>query len=116
MLAPREQDRNYEWGHIFGLENNLIWWKIVFRSDSIIAIKKMTSFVRQCNNKTLIVLSKKKSAFVNELGQTRTKGHLISEKNSVLNFPKMQWYIARISALASKIGQIKKLKAHYHPN
>ena len=34
----------------------------------------------------------------------------------VLNFPKMQQNTARISALASKMGKIKKVKAHYHPN
>ena len=45
------------------------------------------------------------------------KGQLISEQiYGVLNFPKMQRNIARISALASKMGQIKKVKAHYHPN
>ena len=45
-----------------------------------------------------------------------TKGQLISEQiYAVLNFPKMQRNIARISALASKMGQIKKVKAHYHP-
>ena len=45
------------------------------------------------------------------------KGHLISEQiYAVLNFPQMQQNIARISALASKMGQIKKVKAHYHPN
>ena len=42
-----------------------------------------------------------------------TKGQLIWEQiYVVLNFPKMQQNIARISALASKIGQIKKVKAH----
>ena len=46
-----------------------------------------------------------------------SKGQLISEQiYDVLNFPKMQQNIARISALASKMGQIKKVKAHYHPN
>ena len=46
-----------------------------------------------------------------------TKGQLISEQiYAVLNFPKMQQNIARISALASKMGQIKNVKAHYHPN
>ena len=41
------------------------------------------------------------------------KGQLISEQtDAVLNFPKMQRNIARISAPASKI----KVKAHYHPN
>ena len=45
------------------------------------------------------------------------KGQLISEQiYAVLNFPKMQRNIARISALASKMVQIKKVKAHYHPN
>ena len=45
------------------------------------------------------------------------KGQLISEQiYAVLNFPKMQRNIARISALASKMGQIKKVKAHYYPN
>ena len=44
------------------------------------------------------------------------KGQLISEQiYAVLNFPKMQRNIARISALASRMGQIKKLKAQYHP-
>ena len=42
------------------------------------------------------------------------KGQLISEQiYAVLNFPKMQQNIARISALASKMGQIKQVKAHY---
>ena len=46
-----------------------------------------------------------------------SKGQLISEQiYAVLNFPKMQQHIARISALASKMGQIKKVQAHYHPN
>ena len=46
-----------------------------------------------------------------------SKGQLISEQICVvLNFPKMQRKIARISALASKMGQLKKLNAHYHPN
>ena len=45
------------------------------------------------------------------------KGQLISEQIcGVLNFPKCNKIIARISALASKMGQIKKVKAHYHPN
>ena len=46
------------------------------------------------------------------------KGQLISEQiQAVLNFPKMQRNIARISALASlKMGQFKKVKAHYNPN
>jgi hypothetical protein len=40
------------------------------------------------------------------------KGQLISEQI----FQKCNDIIARISALASKVGQIKKVKAHYHPN
>ena len=45
------------------------------------------------------------------------KSQLISEQIfAVLNFPKMQQNIVRISALASKMGQIKKVKARYHPN
>ena len=41
----------------------------------------------------------------------RTKGQLISEQiYVVLNFPKMQQNITWISALASKMGQIKKSK------
>ena len=44
-----------------------------------------------------------------------TKGQIILEqKCGVLNFPKMQRNIARISALASKMGQIKKIKAFYY--
>ena len=44
----------------------------------------------------------------------RGKGQLISEQiYAVLNLPKMQRNIARISALASKMGQ-KKIKAHYY--
>ena len=43
----------------------------------------------------------------------KCKGHLISEQiYAVLDFPKMQWNIARISCLASKI---RKVKALYHP-
>ena len=46
-----------------------------------------------------------------------TKGQLISEQiKAVLNFPKMQGNIARISALASRMGQINSVNAHYHPN
>ena len=46
-----------------------------------------------------------------------TKGQLISEQiYAILNFPKMQRNFVRISALASKMGQIKKVQAHYHPN
>ena len=45
------------------------------------------------------------------------KGQLISEQiYAVLNFQKMPRNIARISALASKMSQIKKVKAYYHPN
>ena len=46
-----------------------------------------------------------------------SKDQLISEQiNTVLNFPKMQRNIARISTLASKMSQIKQVKAHYHPD
>ena len=42
------------------------------------------------------------------------KGQLISEQiYAVLNFPKMQRNFARISALASEMGQTKKVKTHY---
>ena len=42
------------------------------------------------------------------LAPCATKGQLISEQiYAVLNFTKMQQNIARISALASKMGQIK---------
>ena len=42
-----------------------------------------------------------------------TKGQLISEQiHAALNFPKMQRNIARISALDSKMGQIKKNKGN----
>ena len=52
-----------------------------------------------------------------ESGMAAAKGQLISEQiYAVLNFPKMQRNITRISALASKMGQIKKVKVHYHPN
>ena len=45
------------------------------------------------------------------------KGQLISEQiYAVLNFPKMQRNITRISALAYKMGRIKKFMAHYQPN
>ena len=45
------------------------------------------------------------------------KGLLISELIcGVLKFPKMQRNIARISALSSKMGQIKKVKARYDRN
>jgi hypothetical protein len=44
-----------------------------------------------------------------------TKGQIISELNcSVLNFPKNNEIIVRISALSTKMGQIRKIKAHYH--
>ena len=43
------------------------------------------------------------------------KGQIISEQNcGVLNFPKMKQNIAMISALATKMGQIRKIKAHFH--
>ena len=46
-----------------------------------------------------------------------SKCQLILEQiQAVLNFPKMQRNIARISVLTSKMGQIKEEKAHYHPN
>ena len=46
-----------------------------------------------------------------------TKGQLITEQiEAVLNFPKMKRNIARISALSSKMCQIKKVKEHYHTN
>ena len=42
------------------------------------------------------------------------KGQIISKQiYGVLNFPKMQEIIARISALASKMGQIKKNKGNF---
>ena len=44
----------------------------------------------------------------------QAKGHVISEQNyGVLNFPKMQqnYWIS-----ATKIGQIRKIKTHYHVN
>ena len=51
------------------------------------------------------------------LGQEALKGQLTSEQiHGALNFPKMQRNIARISALASKMGQIKNVKAYYYPN
>ena len=41
------------------------------------------------------------------------KGQLISEQiYAVLNFPKMHRNIAKISALAHKMAQIKKVKRH----
>ena len=47
---------------------------------------------------------------------TVIKGQIISEQNcGVLNFPKMQRNIARISALATKMVQIRKIKGHYIP-
>ena len=47
-------------------------------------------------------------------GWGHTKGQLISEQiYAVLNLPQMQRNIARISALASKMGQIEKVKQHY---
>ena len=40
------------------------------------------------------------------------KGQLISEQIcGVLNFPKVQWNIPKISTLASKMGQIKNIEA-----
>ena len=48
--------------------------------------------------------------------QKLSKGQIISEQNcGVLNFPKKQ-LIVRISALATKMGQIRKKNAHYHAN
>ena len=45
------------------------------------------------------------------------KGQLIPEHIcGVLKFSKKATNISRISVLASIMGQIKKVKAHYHPN
>ena len=55
--------------------------------------------------------------YLRALSPALDKGQLTSEQTyAVLNFPKMQRNIARVSALASKMSQIKKIKAHYHPN
>ena len=44
-----------------------------------------------------------------------SKGQIISEqKCDVFIFPKFNEIIARISALASKMGQIKKMKSLYY--
>jgi len=44
-----------------------------------------------------------------------SKGQIISiQKCGVIQFPKCKEIIARISALAFKMGQIKKVKAFYH--
>ena len=66
------------------------------------------------SNRGSVTITKSKS---NSNNSSVGKGQLISEQiYAVLNFPKMQRNIARISALASKMGQIKKVKAHYRPN
>ena len=45
----------------------------------------------------------------------RSKGQIISEQIcGVLDFPNVQQNNARISALASKTGQIAKIKALYY--
>ena len=51
---------------------------------------------------------------ISELYLALLKGQLISEQ--IFGVQKCNEIIARISALASKMGQIKKVKAHYHPN
>ena len=64
------------------------------------------------NNSFVVVAMENSAVFL-----VIAKGQLISEQiYAVLNFSKMQRNIARISALAFKMGQIKKVKAHYHPN
>ena len=46
--------------------------------------------------------------------ESSAKGQLISEQIfAVLNFSKMQQNIAKISALACKMGQIKKMKGNF---
>ena len=51
------------------------------------------------------------------MGYYCSKCQSISEQiYVVLNFPKMQKNIARISALASKMGQIEKVEEYYHPS
>jgi hypothetical protein len=68
----------------------------------------------------LLFLPNSRGSIAPSLGKIRlandhAKGQLISEQNyAFLNFPKMQRKIARISALASKMGQIKKIKANFH--
>ena len=51
--------------------------------------------------------------FKGNLQKLQTKGQLISKGNFLVspNLPKKQRIILRISALASKMGQIKKIKA-----
>ena len=50
-----------------------------------------------------------------ELNLELDKVQIISEQNcGALNFPKGNRIIVRISALASKMGQIKKIKAYYY--
>ena len=47
--------------------------------------------------------------YLRALSPALDKGQLTSEQTyAVLNFPKMQRNIARVSAIASKMGQIKK--------
>ena len=65
----------------------------------------------------LIKARREEQYFLGGVKAQQAKGQLISEQIcGVLNFPKMQHNIARISALATKMGQIKKVNAHYHPN
>ena len=74
---------------------------------------------KYCRNLFFILIDKKNynQQFINYFLIFLTKGQLISGHIcGVLNFQKMQRNIARISALVSKMGQIKKVKAHYHPN
>jgi hypothetical protein len=55
--------------------------------------------------------------FTKSLHRGGVKGQVTSEQNcGVLNSPKLQRDIARISALATKMGQIRKIKAQYHAN
>ena len=57
------------------------------------------------NNSFVVVAMENSAVFL-----VVAKGQLISEQiYAVLNFPKMQGNIARISALASKIGQINNI-------
>ena len=87
------------------LQSNVCLIKIRSKLSSVLLLCLLRNFMRQTLRATDL-----------QRARVTFKGQIISEQNcGVLNFPKMQRNIARVSALASKMGQIKKIKTfHYN--
>ena len=85
-----------------------------FFDDSLLIITEKSTLILFQTGRAISNHSKKLSYTQLNVYCT-TKGQIISEqKCSVLNFPKMNEIIARISALVSKMGKIKKIEANHY--